>query len=168
MDRPIRIGGSTSEGVSPGRGKVRLRLANKNEDGVILNLKNVYYLPSSPSNLVSLVLLNDHGIYYNNEKERLYEKSSGRILASAKRWRKSFVLKLLNLSDAAANLTQAHDNVYQGPIVQQTTALTNLPLTIWHKRLGHLNLPALRKHLQKLHMLFHNDSKDGFLCDSCQ
>ncbi len=64
---------------SPGRGKFRLRLANDNEDKVILNLKNVYYLPSSPSNLVSLALLNDHGIYYNNEKERLYEKSSGRI-----------------------------------------------------------------------------------------
>lgn len=168
IDRPIRIGGSTSEGVSPGRGKVRLRLANENKDGVILNLKNVYYLSSSPSNLVSLILLNDHGIYYNNEKEKLYEKSSGRILASAKRWRKSFVLKLLNLSDAAANLTQAHGNVHQGPIVQQTTTPTNLPLTIWHKRLGHLNLPALRKHLQKRHILFHNDSKDGFICDSYQ
>lgn len=73
------------EKVSPGREKVRLRLANDNEDRVILNLKNVYYLPSSLSNLVSLTLLNNHGIYYNNKKERLYEKSSRKILASAKR-----------------------------------------------------------------------------------
>ena len=117
-ERPTRIGGSTSEGVSPGRGKVCLHLANNNEDRVILNLKNVYYLPNSPSNLVSLALLNDHGIYYNNEKEKLYDKSSRKILASAKRWRKSFVLKLLNLSDAAANLTRVKDDIYQGPIVQ--------------------------------------------------
>lgn len=143
-ERPTRIGGSTSERVLPGRGKVRLRPANDNEDGAILNLKNVYYLPSSLSNLVSLALLNDHGIYYNNEKEKLYNKSLRRILASAERWRKSFVLKLLNLSDTAANLTRVEDDIYQGPIVQQTTTLTNLPLTIWHKRLGHLNLPALR------------------------
>ena len=105
MEKSTKIGGSISEGVSLGKGKVQLRLANDNEDGVILNLKKVYYLPSSPSNLVSLALLNDHEIYYKNEKERLYEKSSGRILASAKRWRISFVLKLLNLSNAAANLT---------------------------------------------------------------
>ena len=94
MERPTRIGGSTSEGVLLGRGKVRLRLANDNKDGVILNLKNIYYLPSNPSNLVSLALLNNHGIYYNNKKERLCEKSSEKILASAKKWRKSFVLKL--------------------------------------------------------------------------
>ena len=116
-ERPTRIGGSTSEGVSSGRGKVRLRLANDNEDGAILNFKNVYYLPSSPSNLVSLAFLHDHGIYYDNEKEKLYDKSSRRILASAKRWRKSCVLKLLNLSDVVANLTQVKNDIYQRPIV---------------------------------------------------
>lgn len=84
-ERPTRIGGSTLEEVLPGRGKVCLRLANDNEDGTILNFKNVYYLSSSPSNLVSLALLNDHGIYYNNEKEKFYNESLRRILASAKR-----------------------------------------------------------------------------------
>lgn len=105
IKRPTRIDRSTSEGVSPGRGKVQLHLANDNKNRVILNLKNVYYLPRSPSNLVSFALLNNHEIYYNNEKERLYKKSLRRILTSAKRWRKSFVLKLLNLLDEAANLT---------------------------------------------------------------
>lgn len=166
IERPTRIGGSTSEGVSPGSGKVCLRLANDNKDRAILNLKNVYYLPSSPSNLVSLALLNNHGIYYNNEKEKLYDKSSRRILASAERWKKSFVLKLLNLSDAAANLTWVEDDIYQGPIVQQTTTSTNLLLTIWHKQLGYLNLPALQKHLQELQNPFHDNAKD-FVCDSC-
>lgn len=147
MDRPTRIGGITLKEVLPGRGKVRLRLANKNKNGVILNLNNVYYLPSNVLNFVSLVLLNNHRIYYNNKKEKLYEKSSERILALVIRWRKSFVLKLLNLSDALANLTQAYDNVYQGLIVHKTTAQINLYLTIWHKRTGYLNLPALRKYL---------------------
>ena len=49
-----------------------------------------------------------------------------------------------------------------------TTTPINLLLTIWHKRLRHLNLPALRKHLQELYILFYNDLKDGLLCDSCQ
>ena len=39
-DKPIRIGGSTSDGVSPGRGKVRLRLSQKDKtEAVILDKK---------------------------------------------------------------------------------------------------------------------------------
>ena len=40
-DKPIRIGGSTSDGVSPGRGKVRLRLSQKDKtEAVILDKKS--------------------------------------------------------------------------------------------------------------------------------
>ncbi len=62
--------GSTSDGSSPGRGKIRLRLGLEDDsEGVILNLRNVYYLPSSPCNLVSLGLLNDSGIFHDNRNE---------------------------------------------------------------------------------------------------
>lgn len=167
VERPTRIGGSTSEGISPGRGKVRLRLAVSKREGVTLTLNNVYYLPSSPSNLVSLALLNDNKIYLDNENETLYDSKTKEILASTQRWRKSFLLKLLNLSDAAVHLTRADERVYQGPHVYQTVNTPSLPLTTWHKRLGHLNLVALRKYLNELGISFVNDGKDH-VWDSCQ
>lgn len=114
---PTRIGRSMSEGFLLNKSKIRLRFAKMNNDRAILNLKYIYYLPSSASNLVSLVFLNDHRIYHNNTEEKLYERSSRRIPASAQRQRKSFVLKLLNLSDVVTNFSQAHGNVYQGLIV---------------------------------------------------
>lgn len=173
VERPTRIGGSTSEGISPGRGKVRLRLAVSREserEGVTLTLNNVYYLPSSPSNLVSLAVLNDNKIYLDNENETLYDSNTKEILASTQRWRKSFLLKLLNLSDAAVHLTRADEGTYQGPHVHQTVSTVStltLPLTTWHKRLGHLNLVALRNYLNELGILFVDNGKDH-MCDSCQ
>ena len=73
QERSTKVGGSTSDGVSPGRGKVCLRLGLEDDsEGLLLNLQNVYYLPNSPCNLVSLGLLNNSGIFYNNEFENLY------------------------------------------------------------------------------------------------
>lgn len=167
VERPTRIGGSTSEGISPGQGKVRLRLAVSREserEGVILTLNNIYYPPSSPSNFS---LLNDNKIYLDNENETLYDSDTKEILASTQRWKKSFLLKLLNLSDAAVHLTRADERTYQGPSVHQTVSSSSLPLTTWHKRLGHLNLVALRKYLNKPGISFVDDGKDH-VCDSCQ
>lgn len=86
QDHPMSVGGSTSSGISSGRGKVRLCLGlEDNSEGLILNLRNVYYLPNSPCNLVSLGLLNDSGIYYDNEHENLYHVSSKQVLTQARR-----------------------------------------------------------------------------------
>ena len=99
-EHPTKVGGSTSDGVSPGRGKIRLRLGLEDDsEGLILNLQNVYCLPYSPCNLVSLGLLNNSGIYHDNEHENFYQIGSRKVLAQAKRWRNSFLLKPLNLSD---------------------------------------------------------------------
>ena len=81
---PTKIGGSTSDRISPGRGKIRLRLALKDGfEGLILNLQNMFYFPNSPCNLLSLGLLNNSGIYYDNENETLYKIHSRQILAQA-------------------------------------------------------------------------------------
>lgn len=86
LEKPTKIGGFTSDGISPGRGKVRLRLSLQDGcEGVILDLKNVYFLPSSPSNLVSLGLLNDHHVFHNNENETLYDRNTKQVLAHAQR-----------------------------------------------------------------------------------
>ncbi len=68
-ERPTRVGESTLDGILPRRGTVQIRLALENgTERVILNLQNVYYLPNSPSNLISLSLLNDASIYYDNKR----------------------------------------------------------------------------------------------------
>lgn len=77
IENPIKVGGSILDGISPSRGKVKIRLVLK--DGIkelILTLTNVFYLLNSPSNLISLGLLNNVGIYYDNKKETLYNLKS--------------------------------------------------------------------------------------------
>lgn len=64
---------------------------------MILDLKDVFFLPSSPSNLTSLALLNNYGIFNDNENETLYDLKTKEVLAQAKRWNKNFLLQPLNL-----------------------------------------------------------------------
>lgn len=168
-DKPTRIGGSTADGVSPGRGKVRLCLSLKDDhEGVVLNLNDVFFLPSSPSNVVSLGLLNIHGIFYNNENETLYDRRTKETLAYAERCRTSFLLHPLNLSVSATHLKQIDNNMYEWPPhAYRTSNPSKLPLTTWHNRLGHLNFPSLKQHLHKLEIEYIDDSANT-VCDSCQ
>ncbi len=113
-DRPTRIKGSTLDSVSPGREKVPLCLSQKDgSEGVILDLKDVLFLPNSSSNLVSLALLNNNGIFHDNENETLYNVDTKEVSAQAKRWNNSFLLQSLNLSNAAVSLTKKLDKTYQ-------------------------------------------------------
>ncbi len=132
-DKPTRIGGSTANGVSPGRGKVRLRLSLKNGcEGVVLNLNDVFLLPSSPSNLVSLGLLNIHGIFYDNENETLYDRRTKETLAYAEKWKTSFFFHPLNFS-VSATLEQIDDDTYEWqPHAYRNSDSSKLPLTPWH------------------------------------
>ena len=79
---PTWIGGSISNGDSLGRKKIRLCLSLKDGlEGLVLNLYNVFYLPNSPCNLVSLGLLNDNDIFHDNENKTMYQTRSKMILA---------------------------------------------------------------------------------------
>ena len=137
LANPTRVGGSTSDGISPGRGTVKIRLAKEDgSKGLILNLQNVFYLPNSSSNLVSLGLLNDAGIYHNNKNKTLYDKVSRKLLAFAQRWENSFLLHPLNLSASAINLLKVNKNVYKNTMPQvqvHQTQNSRLPLTTWHQ-----------------------------------
>lgn len=101
--------GSTSEGVSPGRGKVRLRLSQKDgSEGVTLNLSDGYFLPHSPCNL-SLGHLNNHNVYHDNENETLYHVKTRKTRAHAQRWKNSHLLTPLNLTDSAVQLPKTNE-----------------------------------------------------------
>ena len=170
-EKPTRIEGSIEDSLSPGKGRIRLRLGLEDgSEGIILNLRNVYYLPSSPCNLVSLGLLNDSGIFHDNGNETLYQLGSNRVLAQARQWRNSYLLKPLNLSDAAVFLAKIDDETYEWhphAFLNSSPLQTFLPLTIWHKRLGHTNLPSLKVYLKKLGVGYMDDS-EAHVCDSFQ
>lgn len=77
-----KVGGSISNGVSLGRGKVYLRLGLEDDlESLILKLQNMYYLPKSLDNLVSLRLLNNSDIFHNNKHKNLYQITSKKLLA---------------------------------------------------------------------------------------
>lgn len=168
-EQPTNVGGSTSEGISPGRGKVRLRLSQKDgSEGVILNLSDVYFLPHSPSNLVSLGRLNSNHIFHDNENETLYHVKTRKILAHAQRWKNSYLLTPLNLTDSAVQLVATNEeNTFTcpKPLVNRTSDV-KLPFTVWHRRLGHLNFRVLKNYLQRLNIDFLDDSENR-VCDSC-
>ena len=82
QERPTKVRRSISDRVLPGREIVCLSLGVEDGlEGLILNLKNIYYLSYNLCNLVSLRLLNNNGIFYNNEHENLYQVISKKILA---------------------------------------------------------------------------------------
>ena len=72
-ENPTKVGGSTSDGISPSRRKVKIRLVLKDRTEKLgLILISVFYLPNSLSNLVGLGFLNNAGIYYHNKDQTFY------------------------------------------------------------------------------------------------
>ena len=167
-ERPTSIGGSTSNQTSPGKKSVRFHLAFKdNSERLILNLQNLYYLPSSPCNLVSLALLNNSGIFHDNEHKILYQVQTKQILPEVKSLKNSYLLRPLKLSDAAIQLLRVDDKTYKWPAQAfHTTFPDCLSFTTWNKRLGHINFMLLKSLIQHLKVEYMNDS-EGYIGDSC-
>ncbi len=96
----------------------------------------------------------------------MYDRTSRRPLAFTQWWEQSFLLHPLNLSVSATNLLKAKNHTYQEvePKIHLTQS-NNLPLTVWHKRFGHLNFSALKKHLARHNIHY---IKDERVCDSCE
>lgn len=62
-NKPTYIEKFTSDKLLPGHEKVHLCFVQKNRSkGIVLDFKDVFFLPSSLSNLVSLTLLNNSRI----------------------------------------------------------------------------------------------------------
>ncbi len=165
-ENPIKVGGSTSDDISPGKGKVKIRLALKDgTEGLVFTLINVFYLPNSLSNLVNLGFLNNAGIYYHNEDQTLYNLEIRKTLAFTEQYKTSFLLHPLNLLAAAVNLLK-NSKIYKEktPNINQITD-KKLSLIRWYQRLGHLNFTLLRKHLAH-HNIISIDNTEGYVCDS--
>lgn len=116
QDRPTKVGGSTSDGISPSQGKVKLRLLLQDgSEGLNLNLNNIYCLPNSPCNLVSLGRLNNSRIYHKNKDKTLYDVKTRRFLEQAQLLWNSYFLRPLTLSNATAYLIHIDGDTYAWP-----------------------------------------------------
>lgn len=165
-EKLTRVRRSTTDEISPGRGKVKIWLAKKDgSEDLVLILPNIFYLPNSPLNLVSLSLLNDVGIYHHNKDQTLYNQSIQKTFAFAERYKTSFLLHLLNQSSTVVHLPRSH-KVYQTSEINHTQS-DRLHLTVWYQRLGQLNFTTIKKHLAYHNIDFINDVEE-FICDSCK
>lgn len=118
-ENSTKVRGSTSDGISLSRRKVKIRLSLKDgKDEMVLTLTNVFFLPHSSSNLVSLGLLNNVRIFYHNKDQILYIQETQKIFTFAKRHNTSFLLHPSNLLIAAVSLfntmifTKAKSQIY--------------------------------------------------------
>ncbi len=77
------------------------------------------------------------------------------------------MLNPLNLSNDAVYLLKVDADTYQPPHAFRTS-ISSLPvlLSIWHKRLGHLNFSSIKSHLNWLNIKYEDDSH-GYICNSC-
>lgn len=74
IENPTKVRGLTLDAISPNRKKVKIRLVMKDRiERLVFTLINIFYLPSSPSNLINLGLQNNVGIYHHKKDKILYD-----------------------------------------------------------------------------------------------
>lgn len=163
---PTKIERSTLYGISLGREKIKIRLALKNRtEGLILPLTNVFYLPNSLSNHVSLGLLNNAEIYHHNRDQILYNLEIQKTLAFAKQYKTSFFLHPLNQSAIDVNLLKNSEIYKEETLNMNQTKDEKLFLICWYQYLGHLNFTLLKKYFAN-HNIASIDDTIGYVYDS--
>lgn len=67
-ENSTKVRGSTSDGISLGRGKIKIRLILKDKtERLVFILTNVFYFANSQTKFVSLSLLTNTKIYHHNK-----------------------------------------------------------------------------------------------------
>lgn len=80
------MGRSILDKLLPKQKKIYLCLAWNNEsEGRVFDFKNIFFLSSSLSNLISLTIFNNSRIYYNNKNKTLYNVNTKEVLVQTKR-----------------------------------------------------------------------------------
>jgi hypothetical protein len=147
IGRQIQVAGPYRTS-SLGIGRVTLQMALPDGQIGLELILPVYSLPDSPANLISVSLLAKQSIYWDSGTHvlRRYGNVVGHTPQNANR--------LYPLSLYRPLLTTAF-----------MTALTKLPLSVWHQRLGHLGFPKLRSYLNKLGITWLDDGTEH--CRAC-
>lgn len=105
----MKVRGSILKGILPDRKKIKIRLEVKNGiERLILALINIFYFLHNPSNLVSLAVLNNIGIFYYNKYQMLYNQGTWETFTYVKQYTTYYFLYLLN-SALFVNLLKNND-----------------------------------------------------------
>lgn len=141
----VFMGNSSSSEVL-GKGKVLLKLTS----GKTLALQNVLYVPSLRRNLISGALLNKVGIKLVFEADKLVLTRNGEYVGKGYLNGGLFVL----------------DTIISEPIKGSTSAYIVESSYLWHNRLGHVNINALKR-LKDMNLVPNLVEHDFSKCEIC-
>ena len=79
----------------------------------------------------------------------------------------------MDIKDIAVGITRIGSDTYQWPMDTPSSAFnishnTSEKLSVWHSRMGHLNLATLRKYLTRLKVNFLDDVSENFVYGPCE
>jgi hypothetical protein len=119
---------------SPGHGTLLMRNAFGNQ----VTLSKVYFIPSLSSNLISVSALDKHGTRLSvyNSKARIISKTGDTVLTASLSSGNLYELNCEGVLPEKSQLAMA---------VKFKDAPEALPLEVWHRRLGHVNLRDIQK-----------------------
>lgn len=131
-----------------GQGIVRLHTVLKgNIEGVSLDIW-VYYMPDSPANLLSISALEQRGIFWSTRTHELVHNDVP-----------------IGYAPLASN--GLYEVQLQSAQMKALSSNAPTPLSLWHRRLGHMNYTHLRVYLKRLNEIFLDDCTDDH-CDACK
>jgi len=162
---PIEVA-SGEKVKSVGMGPVDLPLQTSDEDVEILELSNVIYAPDLNANLLSVDQLNEsgYGVTLLPEGSEIFDISTGRHVA--KIVRVNSLYKVIVQDPGDPEKAQRHERAQK--IESKTSKV--LPLSTWHRRLGHLGNKNLTRLLKKAKIDVFDTSDEDYedICGCCK
>ena len=122
-------------------------MLKSNTGGGSLDL-SVYYMPDAPANLLSISALEKRGIFWSTQTHEVVQNGQS-----------------IGYAPLTANgLYEVRLKPFQ---MNALAGSTQTLLSMWHRRLGHMNYPHLRTYLKRLNYAYFDDCSDDH-CDSCK
>jgi hypothetical protein len=150
------------------RGERTIKVANEDlflelNNGFVLNLKEVLYVPSLRRNLISVSKLDDDGIdcYFGNGKCKILVNNECVGLAF-----RQDKLYLLSLDENANNVCDENMNDSPSANITKRKRIDDASSKLWHCRLGHISRGRIER-LIKEAILPHLEFSDLEQCIDC-
>lgn len=143
-------------GYAVGVGTMRLKcMVNGMER--FLDIPETFYVPSAPCTLISMGNLEDNGVKWEHDEE-------GQAIV----FRKAKTNEMLAVAPKRGGVYVLQGQVWSGVTAHAMDSHSS-SLLLWHRRLGHVNVGALRElaNRQAIDGLTPSDVKGSLRCDSC-
>ena len=148
------------------KGKAKFKVID-DENEKIITLKDCYYIPNFNTTLISLSKTIETGNnFYSTEDSIVVKDKSGNSILVVKKRNNLFGIVIKEpIKNNHALIVKENNMKHKNGETVDNRRFKQLPIDIWHRRLGHLgydNLKLLEKHAHGIHL------GDGELsCDTC-